>query len=62
MAQYVTQVSDALAEDTYGVRYVFATLDQRTLSMETRVHWTFTPQLSLQLFAQPLLASADFVD
>lgn len=62
IAQYVTQVSDPLAEDTYGVRYVFATLDQRTLSMETRVDWTFTPQLSLQLFAQPLLASADFVD
>ena len=62
MAQYVTTVQDALATDTYGARYVFATLDQRQLSMVTRVDWTFTPGLSLQLFAQPLLASGDFVD
>ena len=29
--------------------------------METRLDWTFTPHLSLQLFAQPLLSSGDFV-
>ena len=62
VAQFVTRVADPLAVDTYGSRYVFATLDQRQLSMVTRVDWTFTPKLSLQLFAQPLLASADFKD
>ena len=62
MAQFVTRVTDPLATDTYGSRYVFSTLDQRTLSMVTRVDWTFTPKLSLQLFAQPLIASADFID
>ncbi len=62
MAQFVTRVADPLAADTYGSRYVFATLDQRTLSMVTRVDWTFTPKLSLQLFAQPLIAAADFKD
>lgn len=62
MAQYVTRVSDALAADTYGARYVFATLDQRQLAMVTRLDWTYTPRLSLQLFAQPLLAAADFHD
>lgn len=30
--------------------------------MVTRVDWTFTPTLSLQLFAQPLLAAGDFKD
>jgi hypothetical protein len=30
--------------------------------MVTRVDWTFTPKLSLQLFAQPLIASGDFKD
>jgi hypothetical protein len=62
IAQFVTRVTDALATDTYGSRYVFATLDQKQVSMVTRVDWTFTPKLSLQLFAQPLIASADFVD
>ena len=62
MGQFVTRVADPLAADTYGSRYVFATLDQRQLSMVTRVDWTFTPKLSLQLFAQPLLAAADFTD
>lgn len=62
IAQYVTERSDALAADTYGRRYIFATLDQNQLSLVTRVDWTFTPALSLQLFAQPLVAAADFQD
>ena len=62
MAQYVTRVGDPLATRTYGARYVFATLNQRQASMVTRVDWTFTPALSLQLFAQPLLVTADFTD
>ncbi|MDQ3519747.1 MAG: hypothetical protein M3466_15275 [Gemmatimonadota bacterium] len=50
------------ASETYGARYIFATLEQHQLSLITRVDWTFTPSLSLQLFAQPLIASADFKD
>ena len=62
MAQFVTRATDAAASDTYGTRYVFATLDQNQLSLVTRLDWTFTPALSLQLFAQPLVAAGDFVD
>jgi hypothetical protein len=62
MAQYVTAHADPTATETYGSRYVFATLEQNQVSMVTRVDWTFTPELSLQLFAQPLIASADFHD
>ena len=62
IAQFVTRVKDPLATRTYGTRYVFATLDQNQLSMVTRVDWTFTPKLSLQIFAQPLLAAGDFQD
>jgi hypothetical protein len=62
MAQFVTRVTDPLATDTSGARYVFATLDQKQVAIVTRVDWTFTPTLSLQLFAQPLLASGDFKD
>jgi hypothetical protein len=62
MGQYVTRATDPLAVDTHGSRYVFATLDQHQLSLVTRIDWTFTPALSLQLFAQPLIAAGDFTD
>jgi hypothetical protein len=62
MAQFVTHQEDPNAADTYGTRYVFATLKQHQLSMTTRVDWTFTPGVSLQVFAQPLLAAGDFHD
>ena len=59
--QYVTATSVLAYEPTYGKRYLFADLDRRTVSMETRLDWTFSPTLTLQLFAQPLLSSGDFV-
>ncbi|MDZ7773592.1 MAG: hypothetical protein U5K31_12765 [Balneolaceae bacterium] len=46
--QYVTAVSDELATNTFGRRYVMADIHQRRLSMGLRVDWTFTPDLSLQ--------------
>ena len=62
VAQYVTQVSDPTATETFGGRYVFAALDGHEVSMVTRLDWTFTPELSLQLFVQPLISAADFRD
>jgi hypothetical protein len=62
VGQYVTRITDPTATNTFGSRHVFATMDQRQLSMVTRVDWTFTPALSLQVFAQPLLAAGDFHD
>jgi hypothetical protein len=59
--QYVAVAGGMAFEPTYGPRYLFADLERRTFSMETRLNWTFSPQLSLQLFAQPLLSSGDFV-
>lgn len=58
MAQYVATVPDPTATATYGSRYVFATLDQRVVSLDTRVDWTFSPRLSLQLYLQPFIVSA----
>lgn len=58
--QFVRSVSDALATTTYGRRYVFANLNQTTLSMDTRIEWTFTPLLSLQVYAQPFVSAGRF--
>jgi hypothetical protein len=60
LSQYVTTVLDPAASATFGARYVFATLDQNEVSMITRLDWTFTPALSLQLFLQPLISAGDF--
>lgn len=59
--QYVTATDVLTYDATYGTRYLFADLERRTVSMETRLNWTFSPALTLQLFAQPLLSSGDFV-
>ncbi len=59
-AQWVANVEDSYATATYGSRYVFAVIDQTTLAASIRLNWTFTPQLSLQLYAQPLIASGDY--
>jgi hypothetical protein len=59
-AQWVTSADDPTATATFGRRYLFANLDQRTLSANIRMNWTFTPTLSLQLFLQPLISSGDY--
>jgi hypothetical protein len=56
----VSAVPDPVAAATFGTRHVFATLDQKEISMITRLDWTFSPKLSLQLFLQPLISAGDF--
>jgi hypothetical protein len=34
----------------------------RTLSLDTRVNWTFTPDRTLQLYAQPFIASGAYLN
>ena len=62
IAQYVTAVTDATATDTFGGRYVFGLLQQSQLTMTTRVSMIVTPTVSVQVFAQPLLAVGDYRD
>jgi hypothetical protein len=58
--QYVTAVADPAATATYGQRYVFAEIEQRELELGTRLEWTFTPRLSLQVYVQPFVATGDY--
>ena len=59
-AQYVTTVSDSTDHAFFGNRYVFAYINTRTISLDTRVNWTFSPNLTLQLFVQPFIASGAY--
>ena len=61
-AQYVASAADPLATHTFGRRYVFAPINQTTLALETRLNVTFTPTLTLQVYAQPLISSGDYGD
>ena len=62
IAQYVRTQEDPTAASTYGNRYVFGLLDQSQLTMTTRLSVILTPRVSLQVFAQPLLAAGDYSD
>jgi len=52
--QWVQKVTDA--DD----HYVFAHLDQTTVALTGRVNYTMTPNLSLQLYAEPFLSGGDY--
>ena len=62
IAQYIGSFGDPTATQTFGKRYVFGTLEQRSFSATTRLNWTFSPTLSLQLYAQPLISSGNYTD
>ena len=62
VSQFVQGVTDPEATATFGRRAVFATVDQRELAFDTRLAWTFSPKVSLQLYVQPLISSGDFTD
>jgi len=57
---YVTQRVDDAATSTYGRRYLFSALDQDQLSLTFRLNWVLTPNLSLQWYAQPFVATGDY--
>ena len=59
-AQYVRSVLDGTATSTYGARYVFGELDQRQLTLQTRVTALVSPKMSITVFMQPLIAVGDY--
>jgi hypothetical protein len=58
-ARFFTSIGDPSTTDR---RYVFAQLDQTTLSANLRLDVSFTPTMSLQFFGQPLVSTAEFGD
>lgn len=60
LLQYVTAVNDPVNAAFYGRRYVLATLRQKSLGLDTRVNVTFSPTMTLQLYAQPFLSSGAY--
>lgn len=61
-AQHVVNLPDPSAAETYGTAYTFATIDQRTIDLATRVDWTVSSRLSVQMYLQPFVATGDYSD
>ncbi|HYH07841.1 MAG TPA: DUF5916 domain-containing protein [Thermoanaerobaculia bacterium] len=61
-SQFVLSAPDPSMVDTYGSRYVFGELDQRSFELGTRADWTLSSRLSFQLYVQPFIAAGDFHD
>lgn len=63
---YGHNVNDAQWYENYGeiandtTHYTFARLEQRTLSVSTRLNFTATPNLSLQIYARPFMTGGDY--
>ena len=53
--QWVGRFRDELKTSTFGSRYVFGRIEQKIVSAEIRLNWTFTPKLSLQAYLQPFI-------
>lgn len=57
--QYVTTRGGG-GPETYARRYIFAFIDRTTLSTQVRVSYTFKPDLTLDVYAEPFAASGRY--
>jgi len=54
-SQYVETVTQAGQTE-----YVFGTIRRRTLAVTTRASYTFSPEITLQVYAQPFIGTGDY--
>jgi hypothetical protein len=59
-AQFVGKRTDLSDSATYGIRYLFADLDQHSVDVTFRLNVTMSPTLSFQLYAQPFTFAGDY--
>ncbi len=55
--QYVDQ-----ADFQNGKRYIFAHIDRNTLNMSVRINYNITPDLTIQYWGQPFIATGSYSD
>ena len=53
-------LDDPNAVATFGKQYLFSDFNYEEFSASIRLNWTFSPELSLEVFIQPLLANGKF--
>jgi hypothetical protein len=58
--QFMQSQVDAGASKTFGRQYLFSEVKQYSLDLTTRLNVTFRPNLSLQVYTQPFMATGDY--
>jgi hypothetical protein len=61
-SQWVANIDDPIMSETYGIRHLFANLDQETLVCSIRLNWIFSPKLSLQAYIQPFISVGNYTN
>jgi len=61
-ARFYFDTIDDGRDETYGSRYVFAWLSRSILSSRFRLNYAFTPDLTLEVYAEPFAASGRYYD
>jgi hypothetical protein len=59
--QYVTTRPGG-PEETFGTRYIFARIDRSELRLQVRANYSFSPDLTLEVYAEPFAASGEYSD
>ncbi len=59
--QYIATLGGGSAA-TFGRRYLFAAIEQSTISAQFRLNYAFTPSLTIQGYAEPFASSGRFRD
>jgi hypothetical protein len=60
--QYITSRADASASATFGRGYLFGYVDRTTISLRTRLNYTFSPRMTLEGYMEPFVASGRYGD
>lgn len=59
--QYITTLDNG-PEATYDNRYIFSTIKRQELSVQLRVNFAFTPNLTIDAYAEPFTSNGDYYD
>ena len=58
--QYIDSFDDNTAIEMHGTRHIVAQMDRKTVSVELRIDYTFTPKLSFQAYFQPYMTVGSY--
>lgn len=62
-SEYQRSCSETSRTDAvFGGRYIFGKIDQTTISAQFRLNYSFTPDMTLELYAEPFASSGQYVD
>ncbi len=60
--QYLATIDDPMAADTFGQRFVFASIDRLEVSAQLRAAITLTPDLAIDLYLEPFVSRGRYHD